>query len=679
MADTLELLIKLNEQVQGPATAATGALRTLEASIRSEKAALADLEGKLGNASNSVSDLTVELSHAKEQLAALKNGKAPFDPDEYKRASDAVSKLSNSLEKAKAKEEELKKAKANKESDIKELEKAVPKYKALSIEQEKAVADKKKLEESAKANKKAMAEEQAATEAAEESMAEMAGAASAAAAIIVALTAIVVAAAVAITSFALASADAARSARLLSNAAAGGVMAGAELEMVIDQIAAKTPLARARIAEMGRALEIAHLSGRRMQLALEAMAVAEAAIGSSAASKIEAIATASQKARRFLLTKADLEGTGVGFDEVAKALAESMGVSLARAQEMIRKGQVTVDQGLDALNKAVQKKFGKTVEGQMAALTTIIAKFKENLAGLFKNVDIEAFLKGLKEVADLFSQNTYTGVVMRKVITEVFNGIFAALSKLMPYFKAFVQGVVIGSLLIYLYFLKIKKAISDAFGGSSKSSIDWLQVALYAGIGAVGFLVGGLIALGIVLGVLTVAFVSAALLFALPFLIPIAIIGLFVYAIYRVIQAFGAVKAYLSSINLAQEGANIISGLIDGVLSMAGALLGVITGLAEQIKGALRSALDMHSPSRVMKKYGGYTVEGYTEGVEAKSGEAADAIGEIGNARPGGGKGKIKSGPVTINVKVIGKPSKQDIEELKEALYHIFDQELAGA
>ncbi|WP_260444303.1 phage tail tape measure protein [Listeria booriae] len=84
-------------------------------------------------------------------------------------------------------------------------------------------------------------------------------------------------------------------------------------------------------------------------------------------------------------------------------------------------------------------------------------------------------------------------------------------------------------------------------------------------------------------------------------------------------RAFKAVvnfiKDPLKGINLYQVGVDIIKGLINGIGKMAGAVKDKVASIAQGIKDKIKGALDIHSPSRVMEKYGIYTGQGLLIGM----------------------------------------------------------------
>jgi TP901 family phage tail tape measure protein len=84
----------------------------------------------------------------------------------------------------------------------------------------------------------------------------------------------------------------------------------------------------------------------------------------------------------------------------------------------------------------------------------------------------------------------------------------------------------------------------------------------------------------------------------------------------KIAEIWGEAQTFLKNIDLMEIGKNIISGLISGIGSMAGALWDKVKGLADGIKSKLEGALDIHSPSRVMRdEIGKWIPLGIAEGI----------------------------------------------------------------
>jgi hypothetical protein len=669
VANVEEFVLKLNQQISPAASVASSALSQLEARIKAEQSALSGLESKL--------------TSAKAKLSQLQEGfGGKVDIGAVAKQREAIAKLEG--------------VKVDKKAGIGGLQDALPKFKQLAAEGDKSAASLSGLAKAAAESDGPLGKIAGGIE-----KIKTAGAAGIAVAVVVALIAITVAAiagAVALSKYALAAGDAARSSRLLSGAAAGGVMAGAELEAVISDIALKSPLARDKIAEMGRSMELARLQGRNMQNALEAATTAASAIGDSAGAALTSIAEKSQMARRFMLTRndftgisAELEGTGIAFADVAQSIATAQGVSLARATQLIRAGQVSVKDGLEAMNDAVQKKFGKTVAAQMLSIGTQFSKMKEAFGKLFDGIDFEPLLRGLKTITSMFGQNTVTGMALKSLFNSIFSPLSAASEKVFPVIEAFIQGMIIATMMAYLGFLKVRKAITDAFGGESASKIDWIKTAMYAGGIAVVAVGGAIAGLVVAVALLAAVFIPLVVTLSLPFIFAAAV----VYGLVRVIMlAYSAISSLVGSIadtfkaitgiDLGAVGGNIVDSLVNGIKAKIADVGNVMKLMGQTILGTLPSVLVMHSPSVLLTnqaKMAGESIVGPLKDAEP---EARDAMVALGGGRPdfsgginaarSGGKGGGAGGDRIYNVNVEYHGSRDDLPAFGKLLRDTLEQ-----
>lgn len=103
-------------------------------------------------------------------------------------------------------------------------------------------------------------------------------------------------------------------------------------------------------------------------------------------------------------------------------------------------------------------------------------------------------------------------------------------------------------------------------------------------------------------------------------------------------DAINAVKDIIITVigslpeKMIEFGKNIIQGLIDGITSMAGAVMEKARAIADSIKNTIQGALGIHSPSRVMMELGQYTGEGLALGIQSTIGEITKASNAMANA-----------------------------------------------
>jgi phage-related protein len=83
-----------------------------------------------------------------------------------------------------------------------------------------------------------------------------------------------------------------------------------------------------------------------------------------------------------------------------------------------------------------------------------------------------------------------------------------------------------------------------------------------------------------------------------------------------IVSMWDSAVSFLKGIDLYSIGRNIIQGLVNGISSMAGALLDKARSIANSIKSTIQNALDINSPSRVMIGLGKWVPIGLAEGID---------------------------------------------------------------
>lgn len=76
-------------------------------------------------------------------------------------------------------------------------------------------------------------------------------------------------------------------------------------------------------------------------------------------------------------------------------------------------------------------------------------------------------------------------------------------------------------------------------------------------------------------------------------------------------------------------GSMIINGLVNGIQATAGRVMSVIQNLAQRAKSAFTSVMQIHSPSRVFRSYGGFITDGLAIGVNKGANKPIGRIGEL--------------------------------------------------
>lgn len=241
-------------------------------------------------------------------------------------------------------------------------------------------------------------------------------------------------------------ADAARSSKLLNEAAdiAGG--SHKQLGGIIEDVRRRSDIARGTLGEMARGLRKLGFDSRQTQLVLSGMAIAESALG--AGEGVKAIAEQSRAMRRFSLGARDaygqfqsLRAIGLTKADVFAELGKASGRSIGQVQQAVNAGQISVTKGMAAIDAALQRKYGGTAKAQALSLTSQFRRMREDFEGLFEGASIEPLLAGLKSITGIFSQDTASGRAFTSVISSLMTSLGDTVAKLAPDIKEAILGL----------------------------------------------------------------------------------------------------------------------------------------------------------------------------------------------------------------------------------------------
>jgi len=138
--------------------------------------------------------------------------------------------------------------------------------------------------------------------------------------------------------------------------------------------------------------------------------------------------------------------------------------------------------------------------------------------------------------------------------------------------------------------------------------------------------------IGTVVGVLAAVLATVIGLIGGMVALAAGIWGVFLTGISMVVQGFTELGSGLVgsisgvAADMVGIGYEIITGLLDGIESGAGSVVARMTELGGQVKGAVKSALGIASPSKVMLELGAYTAQGFEQGVARGTPNVADAM-----------------------------------------------------
>lgn len=479
---------------------------------------------------------------------------------------------------------------------------------------------------------------------------------------LIALITVLVVAGVKLTAFALQAADAARSFRLVLEGAAGSAKAAADMDAAVNRVAGSTSILQPELEHMAQTLAVVGLKGKLFEQTLKTMAAVASVAGPQAAGKLEEIAKKVAGLGHFEIGGDSLAGLGISMED----LARSMGVSLDKLKADMKAGTISVEDGISAMNKALNTRFGAVAAKQALGFTVQIAKLQENLGKLFKNVDLEPFLKALHEVLSVFDQQTSSGKALAYVLSTAFSGLFKLLANFGPLATAGLKQLIITGLKLYIVFAPVSRELVNFSAGLGKSSSA--ATVAFSAFSQLGFLfttlLGGPIAL---LGWIDRVIQVIGDFFGIK--IP-SLLDIFSSIMTGEVPDFSSITKSI--------GANLVQGLIDGVTGNAAAFLGSLTGMVSGGIDAVKSILGIASPSKVFAKIGNQTVEGFTGSVDAGADDAqasmtamvAPPSGEGGSA-PAAARGSASGN--TINVYITGSGAEDIWEQLEERVTALFE------
>ncbi|MGG6311562.1 phage tail tape measure protein [Paenibacillus macerans] len=149
----------------------------------------------------------------------------------------------------------------------------------------------------------------------------------------------------------------------------------------------------------------------------------------------------------------------------------------------------------------------------------------------------------------------------------------------------------------------------------------------------------------------------------------------------KITGVWNRVTSFLQGINLFTIGKNIIEGLINGIGSMANAVVDKVKDIGNSITDKVKGILGIHSPSRVMMELGFYTGEGLAQGIagtqsrvegasENLAGGAEAAVQSTSPALPPAraGGGNMVNVEITVPISVQGNATPAVVQNLREAV-----------
>lgn len=363
-----------------------------------------------------------------------------------------------------------------------------------------------------------------------------------------------------------------------------------DLQASIDQVSGSSAIGREQLSKYTEQLHRMGLRGQNLTDALEGMAITASVQGEAQASR---------------------------FANMAQGAAMAGGA--------VRK-----------LADDVKARLGGIAARQMLALSVQTDKLKEEFGILFRDINVEGFLKALRTITSLFSQSTASGRALKTIAEVVFQPMIDSFGLLAPIAKRFFQGVILGLQVVTIQVLKAALWFKKAFGGDLLKGLDLTAAALMAGKIAAGLLVAGFVAVGAILGALA---------------IPVALfVAQVLYMAHRISQFYGLVKDAFAY-DWSGLGRSVTDGIVSGLKRGSSWVIDTVKNLGKGAWKAFKTALGISSPSKEFAKLGVEIPRGVQQGINAGAAGAqgsAESMVSVPDAQSGGGGGASRS--ITISI-----------------------------
>lgn len=275
---------------------------------------------------------------------------------------------------------------------------------------------------------------------------------------------------------------------------------------------------------------------------------------------------------------------------------------------------------LSELGGAFTSVFGEALSGAAGVLGDLAAQagevlvpaLRDNLIPACTNFleAIEPWLEPIANVADVFGNILVAAIT---IFVDALSLVIQTISEVIVSVQMFAEGVDAGVDAVITFFSQLPGAVGGFLQSVIGSIAAWAS-SMWAQASAAGS--GFLSAVGSFLSALpgnVASWLSGAISTVVGWVAQFASNATSAASQFgsRLRDGLAAIPGTLGNI-----GANIVQGLIDGVTGAAGRLIDAVKGaVGDAIEGA-KNLLGIHSPSRVFRQIGQYTMQGAALGVD---------------------------------------------------------------
>lgn len=421
----------------------------------------------------------------------------------------------------------------------------------------------------------------------------------------------------------------------------------AHLPTTLDKVASQTQSIVAVVGDLDKATDLT--------LALNNAMAGGGAPAEQQASAINQWVQAMAKGKPDMQDwRAMVQTAPAQMDQLSKALLGATG-NQSKLYEAMQKGEVSIEEVNDAMIKLSNeggKGFASWTEqarnagaGIQMALVNIKASIQRNIEGVLKAVNerlkafggiagvMEKIIAPINAIGDAISGVINGELTFEEAITNMLNSITSKLPEFIKKGADMVLNLASGiAQALPQLIVKGLNALTSFVQGLGSGDGQLISKAFDIVVKLVGGLINN-----------APQILSAGLKLILALLQGITsgfgtLLGK-VGALASKIPT--AIKSGLGS--LVSVGINFIAGLWNGIKAKFDSVIAKVKALASQLPNAVKKVLGIASPSKVMRRLGIYTGEGFALGIEKSYRQVAGAMGGLYSLQPAGALGGTMS------------------------------------
>jgi len=269
---------------------------------------------------------------------------------------------------------------------------------------------------------------------------------------------------------------------------------------------------------------------------------------------------------------------------------------------------------------------------RMANLDVIGLKLKDNIADIFSGPSTVAattkFNRGLSGFVDLFGQNHAEGRALRTLLGTVVDPLLEGLDRVGPLAKQVFRGMIILALDATIAVLEFRNAVIKMVPDEVKAKykeltaeIDTFAIAVGIGKHIMGLFIASIVIVGVAIGVVVgvvVALGAAIYGICAAFATAVVAVGEFIADAGKALLDFGKSGT--------EAAKSMVDGLVNGIKSGVGPVVEAVKAMASSAVGAIKSALQIGSPSKLFEGLGEFTGEGFASGIEDQTATVTTAL-----------------------------------------------------